>query len=122
MSSRLRVLVFLLLPGIAACVGSPSVPFTQERADLSQPVLRFVELRVGGPGTIESLAGSVESWTRHGWRPLHVGSTLEHGARVQVAASASLTVRFGARERVEFAPAPEVRRFELSVQPAAHGT
>ena len=94
------------------------VPGETTTEALTEPVLRFEELEIPAPATVQLIHGKVELYTRTGWVPLTRAAVLGDNSRLRIPAGATLHLAFSPKGSAQFQPAPNERLVALRVRGA----
>ena len=93
-----------------------------QEVELTRPVIQFKGVVFHSQGVLASVTGQVDRYTAHGWVPLRAGDVLEDGARFQLEAGASASIRFSTGSVVELSQQQVIQGFQVRIVPPANGT
>lgn len=99
---------------LVAAVASDPAPAVE--TPLTEPVLRFDEVEIPSPATVQEVHGEVELYTRTGWVLVTQKATLGNNSRLRIPAGASLRLAFSPMGSAQFQPAPKERLVALRIR------
>ena len=110
------LLTMLGLPVLPSRAEDRPVPGGTTIETITEPVLRFEEVEIPSPATVQLIHGKVELYTRTGWVPLTLAVVLGDNSRLRIPAGATLHLVFSPKGSAQFQPAPKERLVALRVR------